>query len=331
MATPLIGALERELAARREAGLCRTRRTLDSPQGARAIVDGAEVRRASPATTTSGSRTIRAVIARRARGRLDAGASARAPRTSSCGHPSPHEALEARSPHFVAPAAARALLFSSGYLANLGDPHRARRPRRRDLRRPAQPRLPERRRAARRAPTSSATRTATSEGLAARLAASRARRKLIATDAVFSMDGDIAPLPACSSSRDAHDAWLVVDDAHGFGVLGRRARQRSRHFGLAVAAHRLHGHARQGGRRRRRVRRRASGGDRDARADARGPTSTPTAAPPMLACALAAALDAIRDGASRRARLAASHRRTSARARRACRGRCCPRPRRSSR
>jgi 8-amino-7-oxononanoate synthase len=58
--------------------------------------------------------------------------------------------------------------------------------------------------------------------LAARLRQARgaAGRALVATDGVFSMDGDIAPLDAISQVAREHDAWVLADDAHGFGVLG---------------------------------------------------------------------------------------------------------------
>jgi 8-amino-7-oxononanoate synthase len=56
--------------------------------------------------------------------------------------------------------------------------------------------------------------------------------KLIVTDAVFSMDGDLADLPALLTMAEAHDAWLVIDDAHGFGVLGRHGSGSLSHFGL---------------------------------------------------------------------------------------------------
>jgi 8-amino-7-oxononanoate synthase len=68
--------------------------------------------------------------------------------------------------------------------------------------------------------------------LARRLEQSRARRKLILTDAVFSMDGDLAPLPELFALAERFDAWLVVDDAHGFGVLGPNGRGSLAHFNL---------------------------------------------------------------------------------------------------
>ena len=68
--------------------------------------------------------------------------------------------------------------------------------------------------------------------LDALLRASRARIKLIVTDAVFSMDGDLAPLPQLLALAEAHDAWLIVDDAHGFGVLGPLGRGTLAHFQL---------------------------------------------------------------------------------------------------
>jgi 8-amino-7-oxononanoate synthase len=62
------------------------------------------------------------------------------------------------------------------------------------------------------------------DALGRALAASTARRKLVISDAVFSMDGDQADIAALLALCDRHDALLLLDDAHGFGVLGPQGR-----------------------------------------------------------------------------------------------------------
>ena len=68
--------------------------------------------------------------------------------------------------------------------------------------------------------------------LEALLKTSTAKHKLIAADAVFSMDGDMAPLPEYLSLCEKYDAYLYVDDAHGFGVLGEHGQGTLNHFKL---------------------------------------------------------------------------------------------------
>ena len=63
------------------------------------------------------------------------------------------------------------------------------------------------------------------------------QRKLVVTDGVFSMDGDIAPLPDICEVAESFDAMVMVDDAHGSGVLGRGGRGSVDHFGLHGRVH----------------------------------------------------------------------------------------------
>ena len=68
-------------------------------------------------------------------------------------------------------------------------------------------------------------------------ACSSDQRKLVVTDGVFSMDGDIAPLPDICDAAEEFGAMIMVDDAHGSGVLGRGGRGSVDHFGLHGRVH----------------------------------------------------------------------------------------------
>jgi len=225
----LIAELNAALDARRAAGLDRRRTAVDSPQRPRVTVAGRELI-AFASNDYLGLASDPAIVAaaRDAASRWGVGAGAS---HLICGHFAPHEALEDELAAFVAPCAdARALTFSTGYLANLAilsslaGRHDAIFADRLNhaclndgalLARADFVRYPH----------------GDVRELARRLAESKALRKIIATDAVFSMDGDLAPLPQLLELADAHDAWLVVDDAHGFGVLGE-GRGSLAHFGL---------------------------------------------------------------------------------------------------
>ncbi len=145
------------------------------------------------------------------------------------GHAQPHHALEEELAAFL--GRDRTLLFSTGYMANLGIvsalagrqdelfEDRLNHASLIDAALLSRARL-------RRYPH------ADGAALAELLAQSRTRRKLVLTDGVFSMDGDVAPLPRLLAAAAANGAWLVVDDAHGIGVLGATGRGTLEHHHL---------------------------------------------------------------------------------------------------
>lgn len=71
------------------------------------------------------------------------------------------------------------------------------------------------------------------KSLEQRLAKSNHRRKLVVMDGVFSMDGDIAPLDTLCIKAKQYDAWVMMDDAHGLGVLGETGAGCAEHFQLS--------------------------------------------------------------------------------------------------
>ena len=145
------------------------------------------------------------------------------------GHQHEHDALEEELAAFT--GRERALLFSTGYMANLG------------LATALVPKgglvvgdalnhasLIDAGRIAR--ATLDWYAHADAVALEGKLAARTQDAALVLTDGVFSMDGDLAPLPALAAACGRHGAFLAVDDAHGFGVLGATGGGTLEHFGL---------------------------------------------------------------------------------------------------
>jgi len=220
-------ALERQ----RSAELCRDRYAVEGSQGAVVRCDGQRLINFSSndyLALASHPEVVGALIRGVERYGVGAGAS-----HLICGHAEAHELLEQELAAFV--GRERALLFSTGYMANLGviaalagrsadvfedrDNHASLL----DGGLLSQGRL-------RRYPH------ANIGVLSELLAQSRAAVKLVVSDGVFSMGGDIAPLSELVAACTPAGAFLVIDDAHGLGVLGPQGAGTPAHCGATVDA-----------------------------------------------------------------------------------------------
>ena len=223
----MLAALQKELEQRKANGLLRQRRLLDSPQ-AEHIVANQKPYLSFCSNDYLGLANRPELIAAMQKAAGDSGVGSGASNLIT-GHHRYHDSLEKQLAKFVDLPAA--LLFSTGYMANIGvigalmgrgdavfadklnhaclndgayfsyaDFHR----------------YPHNDVAA----------------LEKLLQASQAKHKLIAADAVFSMDGDIAPIPEYLALCEKYDAYLYLDDAHGFGVLGEHGQGSLNHFNI---------------------------------------------------------------------------------------------------
>jgi len=228
MADSLLAKLQVELDQRAADGLLRRRRLLDSPQAAHIQADGKSVL-SFCSNDYLGLANHPKLIAAMQQGAAKAGVGSGASHLITGHHRYHHELEQALAAFVRLPAA---LLFSTGYMANLGvisallgrgsaifadklnhaSLNDAAVLSRADLHR---------------YPHNDVS------ALEKMLKASRAPAKLVVTDAVFSMDGDLAPVPELLALCEQHDAWLLLDDAHGFGVLGENGRGILSHFKVA--------------------------------------------------------------------------------------------------
>lgn len=227
MSSHLDHTLAPALAERRAAYLYRTRKLLQSPQAPDVFVDGKKYL-AFCSNDYLGLANHPEVISSLQKAATVYGTGSGASHLVA-GHSSEHHALEEELAAFT--GRTRALLFSTGYMANLGtiaalvgqgdavfedrlnhaslldggllSGARFQRFLHNDL-----------------------------QNLESRLQKTEANRKLIVVDGVFSMDGDCAPLPELAALAQQNNAWLMVDDAHGFGCLGKHGGGSAEYFGV---------------------------------------------------------------------------------------------------
>jgi len=211
--------LSAALVARKQNNLYRSRQVVDGPQGVETRIDGVSYL-SFCSNDYLGLANHPQVVAAFRQGLDEYGGGSGAAHLIT-GHSRAHHRLEEELAGFV--RRPRALLFSTGYMANLGvmqallgrgdrvfqdhSNHASLL----DGARLSGARLVR-------------YRHADVTGLASRLDAAPAGEYLLATDGVFSMDGDTAPLSALADVAGRHAAWLLVDDAHGLGVIGPQGR-----------------------------------------------------------------------------------------------------------
>ncbi len=230
----LLDQIQRELAALDDKSLRRRRRHAESPSAPRVMVDG-KAMLAFCSNDYLGLAAHPKVVAALQQGADLYGVGSGASHLIS-GHSRAHAILEDRLAEFLSPhlVEARALYFCTGYMANLAVLSGL-------------------------AAVSGKQTALFSESLnhaslidgaklsraqlqvyphgdvsalRAMLAASTAPTKIVVSDSVFSMDGNLAPIPALLALCEEFDAWLVIDDAHGFGALGAHGRGVLEYFDL---------------------------------------------------------------------------------------------------
>ncbi len=224
----MFDSLHKNLNQRRRDDLYRTRRTIDGPQQPELLVDGRQMLSFCSNDylgLANHPEVIRAL--QQGAGRYGVGSGSA---HLISGHSRAHEELEEALAVFT--GRPRALLFSTGYMANIGVVSALLG--RGDLL------FEDRLNHASLVDAGVLSRArmkryqhADADSLERQLGAAGEERRLIVTDGVFSMDGDLAPLPDLAQLAAQNNAWLMVDDAHGLGVLGETGGGCTSHFGLS--------------------------------------------------------------------------------------------------